>query len=91
MNQMNKINCHKITQFYIQSSYFSHVNDSFSPVFISSFGPNAYVRVRPLSTLSNLNLHQAFAYKKQRRATIARLVTKFRDYRRVKSREPPTK
>ena len=34
---------------------------------------------------------QASAYEKQGRAKIARLVTKFRGYRRVKSRTPPTK
>ena len=34
---------------------------------------------------------QASAYQKQGRATIARLVMKFIDYRRVKSRSPPTK
>ena len=34
---------------------------------------------------------QALAYEKQGRATIARLVTKFRGYRRVKSRTPSTK
>ena len=33
---------------------------------------------------------QTLAYEKQGRATIARLVTKFRGYRRVKSRTPPT-
>ena len=31
------------------------------------------------------------AYEKQGRATITRLVSKFRGYRRVKSRTPPTK
>ena len=32
---------------------------------------------------------QASAYEKQGRATIARLITKFRGYRHVKSRTPP--
>ena len=34
---------------------------------------------------------QASAYEKQGRATIARLVTKFRGYRRAKNCTPPTK
>ena len=34
---------------------------------------------------------QASAYEKQGRATIARLVSKFRGYSRVKNRTPPTK
>ena len=36
-------------------------------------------------------IYQALPYEKQARATIARLVTKFRGYKRVKSRTPPTK
>ena len=34
--------------------------------------------------------NQASAYEKQGRATIAHLATKFRGYRRVKSRTPHT-
>ena len=34
---------------------------------------------------------QALAYEKQGYVTIARLATKFRGYRRVKSHAPPTK
>ena len=37
------------------------------------------------------NTYQASAYEKQGRAIVARLVTKFRGYRRVKRRTPPTK
>ena len=44
-----------------------------------------------LKISKNERLSQASAYEKQGRATIARLVTKFRGYRRVKSRTPPTK
>ena len=36
-------------------------------------------------------LYQALAYEKQAPARIARLVAKFRGYKRVKSRTPPTK
>ena len=35
--------------------------------------------------------YQASAYEKQGHATIARLVTKFKGYTRVKSCAPPTK
>ena len=34
---------------------------------------------------------QASAYEKQGRATITRLISKFRGYSRVKNRTPPTK
>ena len=34
---------------------------------------------------------ELYAYEKQGSATIAPLATKFRDYRRVKNRTPPTK
>ena len=41
--------------------------------------------------LWNISGQQALAYQKQRRVTIAHLVTKFRRYRRVESRTPPAK
>ena len=36
-------------------------------------------------------ISQASAYEKQRRVIIARLIAKFRGYKRVKSRTPPAK
>ena len=42
-------------------------------------------------TVNGLMEVQASACEKQGRAKIARLVTKFRGYRRVKDRSPPTK
>ena len=46
---MNKINCHRITQFY-----FLIDNDNFPPVLILRFSPNAFIRVRSLWRNSNL-------------------------------------
>lgn len=47
---MNKINCHRITQFY----FLIH-NDNFPPVLILLFSPNAFfIRVRSLWRNSNL-------------------------------------
>ena len=43
------------------------------------------------STITNTGHIQASAYEKQMHATIACVVTKFRAYRRVESRMPPTK
>ena len=60
---------------------------------IIGIGFSKFARLRPkwYVAIGVSGTYQASAYEKQGRATIAHLVTKFRDYRRVKSHTPSTK
>ena len=78
--------------FFFEMLYSIRVLDLVSDILI-----NPYISLVPsvLNTSNSTGWHmmvmQAAAYEKQGRATIACLITKFRSYRRVKSRTPPTK
>ena len=50
-----------------------------------------FILIIDLQWVMSIDFIEASAYEKQGRATIACLAMKFRSYRRVKSRTPPTK